>query len=276
MSNIKRAAIALAVIGSAFAADVALADGASASTGNGSLMLYVRRISTNTVYARGLGLTVDSLVTTSTIAGDGDTSGINSFSVPINIAADSNLSGFLGASPVLSDFQWAILGGDTTAETGFGSAGDYRFVSTTQSTLSAAQRPSEANVETVMNNLDPALQDVANGAIPGTSVDTQSTSSGGGWDPAGSPNPQAWFGANLNNVSLLGQAANLYVFGSNTSGSGRSNTYLDTLKVTLDSSGLLSTPSGSAVPLPAAVWLLGSGLLGMLGIGRRRTLAVAA
>jgi hypothetical protein len=41
---------------------------------------------------------------------------------------------------------------------------------------------------------------------------------------------------------------------------------------TLDSTGLLtfnaSTPS--AVPLPAAAWLFGSGLLGLVGVGRRR------
>jgi hypothetical protein len=33
--------------------------------------------------------------------------------------------------------------------------------------------------------------------------------------------------------------------------------------------------AGSAVPLPAAVWLLGSGLLGLAGVSRRR-LAVAS
>jgi hypothetical protein len=31
----------------------------------------------------------------------------------------------------------------------------------------------------------------------------------------------------------------------------------------------------SAVPLPAAVWLLGSGLLGLAGIGRRKKAAAA-
>lgn len=35
-----------------------------------------------------------------------------------------------------------------------------------------------------------------------------------------------------------------------------------------------TVPGSTAVPLPAAIWLLGSGLLGLAGVGRRKTLAV--
>jgi hypothetical protein len=43
---------------------------------------------------------------------------------------------------------------------------------------------------------------------------------------------------------------------------------------TLSASGDLvySVPGSTAVPLPAAIWLLGSGLLGLAGIGRRKAL----
>jgi len=43
---------------------------------------------------------------------------------------------------------------------------------------------------------------------------------------------------------------------------------------TVDASGNLSIAgNGAAVPLPAAVWLLGSGLLGLFGVARRRAAA---
>jgi hypothetical protein len=44
----------------------------------------------------------------------------------------------------------------------------------------------------------------------------------------------------------------------------------------LSSTGDLTYTAGSAVPLPAAAWLLGSGLLGLAGIARRRSAAAAA
>ena len=39
---------------------------------------------------------------------------------------------------------------------------------------------------------------------------------------------------------------------------------------TNDQANLLYALSGTAVPLPAAVWLFGSGLLGLAGISRRK------
>ena len=42
--------------------------------------------------------------------------------------------------------------------------------------------------------------------------------------------------------------------------------------VTLTAAGLVFSTT-APVPLPAAIWLLGSGLLGLFGIGRRKAIA---
>jgi hypothetical protein len=39
---------------------------------------------------------------------------------------------------------------------------------------------------------------------------------------------------------------------------------------------LTITTSGAVVPLPAAVWLFGSGILGLVGVARRRNVTQAA
>jgi len=63
----------------------------------------------------------------------------------------------------------------------------------------------------------------------------------------------------------------VYAYTSNGNGSLLQSYSLG--QVELLSNGTLETVAAattSAVPLPAGVWLIGSGLLGLAGIGRRR------
>jgi hypothetical protein len=56
-----------------------------------------------------------------------------------------------------------------------------------------------------------------------------------------------------------------------TSGSqAAGNTVASDGTLTLSATGLTYAAGTSAVPLPAAIWLLGGGLLGLFGIGRRK------
>jgi len=43
-----------------------------------------------------------------------------------------------------------------------------------------------------------------------------------------------------------------------------------TATTTIDNASQITFGSASVVPVPAAVWLFGSGLLGLLGIARRK------
>jgi hypothetical protein len=66
----------------------------------------------------------------------------------------------------------------------------------------------------------------------------------------------------------LGTAANLYDLTGNGTTSNLQSYLLGT--VTVSANGTISNVAPAPVPLPAAVWLFGSGLLGLFGVGRRR------
>jgi len=68
----------------------------------------------------------------------------------------------------------------------------------------------------------------------------------------------------------------VYELAASGSNSGNVNAFLATQTLTLGTNGLISMttiPTTTQAPLPAAVWLLGSGLLGLIGVGRRRRAA---
>src|SRR5262245_34495831 len=103
----------LAAVGTAYA-DVDLPNG-----GNGEVILFVRDANNAArVYARGTGVSLDSIRTQATIQGDSATanSGVPiqiSFSLP-NLTHDQNLTDFLSAG---GTYVWGLMAGDTTFNT---------------------------------------------------------------------------------------------------------------------------------------------------------------
>jgi|GEM_PF-1326108 len=98
-----------------------------------------------------------------------------------------------------------------------------------------------------------------------------------GWGDAnfGQSAPVSFNGIGYENGTSLGGAQSLYLL--STTGGEAANVYKSQYTLTLSSAGLLSYDAPtSTVPVPAAIWLLGSGLMGLVGIGRRRNTAVAA
>jgi hypothetical protein len=98
----------------------------------------------------------------------------------------------------------------------------------------------------------------------------------------GSPPANAWgagpggiggsvdlYGQGLDATNAIGSTSQLYGLTGNGVNGGQLQSYvLGTIELT--TGGLLEMVSNNTVPLPAAVWLLGSGLLGLAGVGRRR------
>jgi hypothetical protein len=83
-----------------------------------------------------------------------------------------------------------------------------------------------------------------------------------------SVNPFVFATTTSYSATFLGLSAGVYTlsFVLNESGSNALNTLLTNTAVAIDDVSMVSTP----VPVPAAFWLLGSAVAGIVGIGRRR------
>ncbi len=198
---------------------------------------------------------------------------------PVNINVTSTqLAAFISGSPDASALQWAVEGvqysgapaGDRTPGALIGVTSN----NAATTSITTLKQPNIATWGQGFNGDLTFLTTVIGGYTAGGTTYALS---------AASASPNVW-GAGTGNV---GGSTNLYGQGPNSAGTGLGATeslYLLTgsnsttaavesyslgaSDLTLSANGTLSTPS--AVPVPAAVWLFGSGLLGLMGVGRRR------
>ncbi|HEV2700514.1 MAG TPA: VPLPA-CTERM sorting domain-containing protein [Steroidobacteraceae bacterium] len=200
---------------------------------------------------------------------------------PVNIDVTSTqLAAFIAGSPDASALQWAAEGVQYTgAPSGDKAPGVLIGVTSNNAATSLISNLHQSNLGTWGQGFNGDLTFL-------TTVATQGYAAGGTAYPVApvSGSPNVW-GAGTGNV---GGSTNLYGQGPNSAGTGIGATeslYLLTgsnsltaavesytlgaSDLTLSTDGTLSTPT-SPVPIPAAVWLFGSGLLGLMGVGRRR------
>jgi hypothetical protein len=269
---------AAAVLSPAAFADVFLPT--EGTGGNGELILFVKNDTTGAVYARGLTFRMDSVLTSTTIAATAAPAVLGSpesfsYSFP-TVGPDANLTGFLNGS---DSFSWTIMGGDNG---GSAAVGSRRFL-TTLNTQFSAEAPSTTTNNQLLTewggNLG-SMSNTLNGAIPlGVKGDGSSTAVNGQWDQTGAAvgaNADLWWGT-TNNKNSLGEAANLYVYTLSGSDSSITARVFQALDVRLTANGTLEAVGSVVpqVPLPPAIWLLGSALVGWAGIGRRRKVEAA-
>ena len=279
-------AIKAALAGSVLLASAAYADVAEPTTGNGELTLFVLDTVTNSVYARGLQVTMDSFAAQGTAAGQtGDTNYTGPETVNFSLAPvtqDGTLQSFLGTGHT---YVWGVMAGDSSGTASNIGSRRYLTTSTVDATV-AGSGPSNANI-TGLGGQFGALFAGVNGNIAGTAVGDGSSvaganASGGLWgDPTSSAGANAIAFFNLppgTSGAAVGTAQTLYLFAnSSSSNSGTARVFLASQQLVLGTNGTLQLVGGTTpqVPLPAAAWLLGSGLLGLVGVGRRRRQATS-
>jgi len=253
------------------------------NSGDGSLIFFVTDLTTHQTYADVLTQTVNGYFSVTQATVPAPTNGIvnvlngdTNFSVPLG--GDSVLTSFLAAAG--SDpLSYGIIGGAYSGALGSGQrpTGKVRVVATSQvqsTVLGNLQSqivnatPSGLNVDVNSLNLNLGAANSTNQGVFGTSVSASGTNLNlynGGLDMVG-----------LTGVTP-GSAVTLYgVTGNGTAGGATTAFSLGTAVFSLANDTLTFTGNGAApVPLPAAVWLLGSGLLGLAGVGRRRAAKVA-
>jgi hypothetical protein len=278
MKNLVRFAVAGALL-----AGFATAQAQSLpSTGSSDLWLFVADTSTGTTFAEDLGssASINKLLPSSSLLATGtDFSSDKPVSLSgasLNIAASGGLSTFLGSTG--SDtLEWGVLGAQYPTTTNAKAATEAPggiVVLASEPTIQGSQlaQDSFGNIQTIASSFN---NDLA--YVNGTGVSLK-------WS-AGSSTTNVW-GAGTGDIGgstnlynqgpdqsgiALGQSVSLFGI-TGDGGKGQLQTYDLGDNLTLSSNGTLtiSSASTSPVPLPAAVWLFGSGLLGLLGVGRRR------
>jgi len=241
------------------------------SSGSSDLILFAEVLnSANGVVASYAG---DTGVATPSASGGVTTQLTNS--------SDSALSALFAADASGDTIVYAVQGGyyggaDTAGK--FAPAGYANFATTT--TNAAALAGTTVGGLITWANIGTTIGYLNTNFAGGKSVEGTNPATAGVWDQVTTPSDiYSWFASGPVTAVTLGTAETLY--GVTGGGSKTGPVTVSTLgTVQLTAAGLQFTANGgggggtTAVPVPPALWLLGSGLLGLAGVARRKSIKV--
>jgi len=238
--------------------------------GGSELVFTVFDTATGDSYSRDLGV------------GFNDINAASSYS----FGADANLLGLLGSGSLV----WNVLGGDnnTAGSTADPANHGRRLLATSNSGSPVIDNITDSADLTQLRDANQKVDSLVQGlnviaphddgvvANNGSSVVNGGSAS---WGSVVAPNGGI---GGTNNVSgAVGDTLAFFLFGetgpmSSNPFTGANSMTAETLTTallgawTFDSAGTLTFNGSSAVPVPAAVWLFGSALLGLVGVSRRK------
>jgi hypothetical protein len=246
------------------------------SSGSSDLWLFVSDQAAHTTFAEDTGVTLSSILSGPFTTGASlSTSKAANFSV----AASSALTAYINAANTAGHtLEWGVLGSqfanqnpNDSSNWAAGTAITVFDLAATTSNNNKVKALTFPNLGAIGGGVDGDLSALVQAGYNtgGTSYNLTDVkvwgegigNQAGSTDLYGQGNDQSGIG--------LGTAANLYGVTGNGNPS-KLQSYLLGTNLTLGTNGVLSV---SSVPLPAAVWLFGSGLLGLIGVGRRKAAA---
>jgi hypothetical protein len=266
--KIKVAAAAMAI---AAAAPASAALTQSTGSAFGSLFVTVFDETLNRSYTRDLGLGGDfnPLVTTTFSVNGGDTNW-TSF-----LSGATDTADVAGNASNASTLRWNIA----TTNTAFNLQNSY--VTGLAGSTTSITNTGEGNLA---NNIDNFIAALNGNPVPGcgaagAGVSCFTNQGGANFNGASSIWGRSMQYAVMDTTGLLSEALSFFNIlrnGSGLSGNGRPATIsaFDGFWSFDAANGTVTWNAAVAeVPVPAAVWLLGSGLLGLVGVGRRKKVA---
>lgn len=274
--KLKMIAIAAAMVSMAGAANAAIV---SDFTQDGTLVLQAFNTVTRNYYIRDLGFTLNSFLPSGVLASAGDPSSVlvgnktPEGGLTLNAGTNANFGDATGWSAWIAgqntaNIRWNVSANDND--------GVNRLI-----TSSANLSQTAANGQ-VTNFTSSAYA----GSVEGASANALFQDPGGIWfhNPTGAENNlDINWGLGENGLASLGGTAGLFYFQqTGPAGPAAGGAYGNSLNkavVSLDAGGnfsyVLAEAQVAAVPLPAAAWLMGAGLMSLAGAARRRKAAQA-
>ena len=258
------------------------------SSGNSDLWVFVSDATAKTTFAEDTGLSLSSLLPTASLV-----SGANlntSIAANFTVNATSTLTSYINAANAAGHtLTWAVYGAQFPGSiSGAGYRKPGGFVSIFDDLGAVGSNIAQGLLQPTLQNIGAGIEGdltylKASYTAGGKSyswVDGSNIGNVWGAGVGGTGGSTDLFGQEFDQAGIaLGTTNTLYGLTGN-GGPGQVQSYILGTDITVTADGTLKVGSsggnggGPQVPLPAAVWLFGSGLLGLFGVGRRRAAAV--